>query len=156
MAEAMLDWLVGSWAPPPDLRTRMLNARCGSPTGGRQKGYRCWSLWALIQMTSVKSFRLSGPVRPQPLSRTPPIGAWISSLTVGEFTLTMPARTFGAISNALYVSPARIDDVNPYIVLLAALIASSAVSTTSTTTTGPNVSSFATAVSSGTSVRIVG
>ena len=43
-----------------------------------------------------------------------------------------------------------------YIVLLAALIASSGVSTTSTTTTGPNVSSFATAVSSETSVRIVG
>jgi len=35
-------------------------------------------LVVLIQMTSVKSVRLSGPVRPQPLSRTPPIGAWTS------------------------------------------------------------------------------
>ena len=41
-------------------------------------------------MTSWNSFRLSGPVRPQPLSRTPPIGACISSFTVGELTLTMP------------------------------------------------------------------
>ena len=29
----------------------------------------------LIQMTSEKSARLSGPVRPQPLSRTQPMGA---------------------------------------------------------------------------------
>src|ERR1700746_1893351 len=99
-------------------------------SGDGPNGYWRWFVCALIQKESVKSFRLSGPVRPQPLSRTPPIGAWISSLTVGEFTLTIPARIFGAISNALYVSPARIDDVNPYIVLLAALIASSGVSTT--------------------------
>jgi len=31
----------------------------------------------------------------------PPIGAWISSLTVGELTLTMPCKTFGASSKAL-------------------------------------------------------
>jgi hypothetical protein len=53
-------------------------------------------LVALIEMTSVKSAILSGPVRPQPLSRTTPIGTWISSFTVGELTLTMPASTFGA------------------------------------------------------------
>ena len=49
-------------------------------------------LVVLIQMTSVKSARLSGPVRPQPLSRTPPIGAWISSFTVGELTFTIPCK----------------------------------------------------------------
>src|SRR5882724_5650615 len=66
-----------------------------------QIGYWRCPLCELIQMTSLKSSRLRGPVRPQPLSRTPPMGAWISSLTVGEFTFTIPARTFGAISNAL-------------------------------------------------------
>src|ERR1700724_1935479 len=32
----------------------------------------------------------------------------------------MPARIFGASSNARYVSPARMDEVSPYIVRLAA------------------------------------
>jgi hypothetical protein len=40
-----------------------------------QNGYWRWPLWELIQITSLKSSRLRGPVRPQPLSRTPPIGA---------------------------------------------------------------------------------
>src|ERR1700754_1402960 len=104
----------------------------GPPTGlaAAQIGYWRWPLWALIQMTSWNSFRLSGPVRPQPLSRTPPIGAWISSLTVAELTLTIPARMRGASSNALYVSPERIDDDRPYSVRFAASTASSAVSTT--------------------------
>src|SRR6202034_394857 len=94
--------------------------RWQSPGIAAQIGYCRWPLCALIQMRSWNSFRLSGPVRPQPLSRTPPIGAWISSFTVGELTLTMPARIFGASSKALYVSPDRIDDVRPYMVRLAA------------------------------------
>ncbi len=69
---------------------------------------------------------------------------------------TMPARIFGASSNALYVSPARIEDVKPYIVRLAASTAFSGVSTASTTTTGPKVSSFATVASSETLLRMVG
>jgi hypothetical protein len=55
----------------------------------------------LIQTMSLKSAWHSGPVRPQPLLRTPPIGAWISSVTVEEFTLTMPCRIFGANSKCL-------------------------------------------------------
>ena len=51
-----------------------------------------WPLVVLIQMTSVKSAMLSGPARQHPLSGAPPIGAWISSLTVRESTLTMRRR----------------------------------------------------------------
>ena len=47
----------------------------GKPANALQNGYGRWPLWELIQITSWNSFRLSGPVRPQPLSRTPPIGA---------------------------------------------------------------------------------
>lgn len=66
-----------------------------------QNGSSRSPLVALIQIMSVKSARLSGPVRPQPLSRTPPIGAWSSSFRVGELMLTTPCQTFGASSKAL-------------------------------------------------------
>src|SRR6478735_2640083 len=73
----------------------VVTGRRGGPVTtarARQNGKCCSALVALIQMTSVKSSRLSGPVRPQPLSRTPPIGAWISSCTVGRLTFTIPCK----------------------------------------------------------------
>jgi hypothetical protein len=62
----------------------------------------------------------------------PPIGAWTSSVTVEEFTLTMPCRIFGANSNAWQVSSARIDEVNPYWMRLVTSTACSTVSAAST------------------------
>jgi hypothetical protein len=89
------------------------------------------------------------------------LGRDASIKVVGGFAQSIPDMSgrlmssgdgFGAIANALYVFPARIEDVRPYMVRLAPAIASSGVFTTSTTTTGPNVSSLAMAASRGTSV----
>jgi hypothetical protein len=58
-----------------DLPARPTESRPGGGSHPAQIGYWRCPLWELIQMMSWNSFRLSGPVRPHPLSRTPPIGA---------------------------------------------------------------------------------
>src|SRR5439155_13811205 len=121
-----------------------------------QNGNGCEPLEIVTQRSSVNSSTTAcPPKRPQPESLTPPNGICGSSPTGWSLTWTIPASICCASAKPRSVSLVMIPALRPYAVALASAIASSALSASSIAATGPNVSTFASSESSGTSASSV-